>query len=224
MRHPFGNARLREQDLLRRVVERVLFEPPHQRHRRVVEELERRELRVLVIRIVPAGLVELDLADMRGVNGLIAALEQLVLEEVFEDAPDDRPLGHPEDQARADQGRDREQAQLLADLAVVALLGLFDLGEVGVEVLLVEEGGAVDALEHRLVGVAFPVGPGDREELERADLAGVGDVRASAEVDELALAVEAQDAVLVQLVVDVLDLEAPGRGPRRTGGPRRRAG
>ena len=91
---------------------------------------------------------------------------------------------------------------------MVALLGLLDLGEVGVEVLLVEEGGAVDALEHHLVGVALPVGPGDRQELERADLARVGDVRAAAEVDELALAVEAEDAVLVQLVVDVLDLVA----------------
>ena len=57
------------------------------------------------------------------------------------------------------------------------------------------------------VGLALPVGAGDREQLERADLAGVGDVRAAAEVDELALAVEAEDAVLVQLVVDVLDLE-----------------
>ena len=107
---------------------------------------------------------------------------------------------------------------------MVALLGLLDLGEVGVEVLLVEERGAVDALEHLAVGVALPVGPGDREQLERADLAGVGDVRAPAEVDELALAVEAQDAVLVQLVVDVLDLVASGRGRRRTGGPRGRAG
>ena len=90
---------------------------------------------------------------------------------------------------------------------MVALLGLLDLGEVGVEVLLVEEGGAVDALEHLAVGLALPVGAGDRQQLERADLAGVGDVRAAAEVDELALAVEAEDAVLVQLVVDVLDLE-----------------
>ena len=90
---------------------------------------------------------------------------------------------------------------------MVALLGLLDLREVGVEVLLVEERGAVDALEHLAVGLAFPVGAGDREQLERPDLAGVGDMRPAAEVDELALAVEAQDAVLVQLVVDVLDLE-----------------
>ena len=94
----------------------------------------------------------------------------------------------------------------------------------GVEVLLVEERGAVEALQHLAVGLALPVGAGDGEQLERADLAGVGNVRAAAQVDELALAIEAQDAELLQLVVDVLDLVASGPGRRRTGGPRRRAG
>ena len=42
--------------------------------RGVGEHPQRGELRVLVIRIVAAGLVELDLADMRGVDRLIAAL------------------------------------------------------------------------------------------------------------------------------------------------------
>ena len=90
---------------------------------------------------------------------------------------------------------------------MIALLGLLDLREMGVELFLVEEGGAVDALEHLAVGLSLPVGAGDGEELERPDLAGVGDVRAAAEVDELALAIEAEHAELVQLVVDVLDLE-----------------
>ena len=135
-----------------------------QRHGRRRRAAGGRELRILVIRIVAAGLVELDLADVRGVDRLIAALDQLVLQEVLEDAADDRPLGHPEDQARADQGRDREQVQLLAELAVVALLRLLDLGEVGVELLLVEEGGAVDALEH----LAGRSGPSSRRRRSRA--------------------------------------------------------
>ncbi len=141
------------------------------------------------------------------------------------------PAGHPEDQAGPDQRGDGEQVQLAAEPAVVALLRLLDLGDVGLELLLVEERGAVDALKHLAVGPALPVGTGDREQLECADLAGVGDVRASAEVDELALAVEAEDAVLVQLVVDVLDLERlaevgdelPGLGDRQ-GEPLERLG
>ena len=103
--------------------------------------------------------------------------------------------------------------QLLAEHAMVALLRLFELVQVGVEVLLVEEGGAVEALELLAVGVVLPVGAGDAEQLERADLAGVRDVRAAAQVDELALAVEAQRRVLLQVVVDVLDLVAAAPGP-----------
>ena len=89
---------------------------------------------------------------------------------------------------------------------MIALLGLLDLGEVGVQLFLIEERGAVDALKHLAVSMTLPVGPRDRQQLERADLAGVRNVRPSAKVDELTLAIEAQDAELVQLVVNVLDL------------------
>ena len=65
----------------------------------------------------------------------------------LEDAADDRPLRHPEDQAAADQLADGEQLELLAEDAVVALLRLFELAQIGVEVLLVEERGAVEALK-----------------------------------------------------------------------------
>ena len=71
---------------------------------------------------------------------------------------------------------------------------------------LVEEGRAVDALEHLAVGLRLPVGPGDRQELERADLAGARKVRAAAEVDELAEAVEAEVVEPLEFAVDVLDL------------------
>ena len=64
--------------------------------------------------------------------------------------------------------------------------------QVGVEVLLAEERGAVEPLELLAAGVVLPVGAGDAQQLERADLAGVRDVRPAAQVDELALAVEAE--------------------------------
>ena len=72
---------------------------------------------------------------------------------------DDRPLRHPEDQARSDQGRDGEEVQVAAEPAMVAFLGLFDLGDVGLQVLLVEERGAVDALKHLAVGWPFQYAP-----------------------------------------------------------------
>src|SRR5262249_25328272 len=107
-----------------------------------------------------------------------------------------------------DQRRDGEQLELLAEHPVVALLRLLDLGQVGVEVLLVEESGAVEALELLAGGVVLPVGAGDGEEFEGAHAAGVGDVRTATKVDELTLAVEAQGSPLRLQVVDVLDLVA----------------
>ena len=54
-----------------------------------------------------------------------------------------------------------EEVHLAAELAVVALLGFLELMQVGVELVLGRPGGAVDALQLRLVGIAAPVGAGD---------------------------------------------------------------
>ena len=134
------------------------------------------------------------------------------------------PLGIQRIRPEPTSGEIVNRSSSLPSLRWSRFFGLLDLGEVGVEVLLVEERGAVDPLEHLAVGLALPVGAGDREQLERADLAGVGDVRAPAEVDELPLAVEAEDAVLVQLVVDVLDLERLAEVVDELAGVGRRAG
>ena len=84
-----------------------------------------------------------------------------------------------------------EQVHLAAELAVVALLGLLDLLEIGVELLLLGEGRAVDARQHRVVAVAAPIGAGHLHQLEGvADLAGRGHVRAAAEVEPVALVVD----------------------------------
>jgi len=53
------------------------------------------------------------------------------------------------------------------------------------EILLVEEGGAIDALKLLIVLVAFPVGAGDGQQLERFELGRVGHVRPAAEIDEV---------------------------------------
>src|SRR5262249_44530036 len=67
-------------------------------------------------------------------------------------------------------------------------------------------GGTVEALKLLAAGIVFPVGTGDTEELEGADPACVGDVRTAAKVDELALSVETQARILLQIIVDMLDL------------------
>src|SRR5262249_61715163 len=59
-----------------------------------------------------------------------------------------------------------------------------------VQVVLVEERGAVGALELRILLVAQPVSAGDAQELEGLDAPGGGHMRAAAEIDEPAIAVD----------------------------------
>ena len=82
------------------------------------------------------------------------------------------------------------------------------LFEVGVQLFLLREGDAVDALERFTLAVAAPVGSvaGGQLDAVALDAAGGVEVRTGAEVGELALLVEADDGVLGQ-VVDELDLE-----------------
>ena len=70
---------------------------------------------------------------------------------------------------------------------------------------------AYEPLQLFASGVLLPVGPGDAEQLEGPDLAGVRQMRAAAQVDELALAIKAEDRILLQIVVDVLDLVSLGQ-------------
>ena len=87
-------------------------------------------------------------------------------------------------EARADLLGEREQVELDAELAVVALLGFLEPVQVLGERVLRLPRGAVDALEHRALLVAAPVRARDLRELERAELAGRRHVRAAAQVGE----------------------------------------
>ena len=96
-----------------------------------------------------------------------------------------------------------EEVELRAEAAVVALARLLEPLEVRVEVGLREERGAVDPGQLRVVLVAAPVGAGEAGQLERLDRPRVLQVRAAAEVGEVALRVE-RDVALGG--VDELDL------------------
>ena len=100
-----------------------------------------------------------------------------------------------------------KQVHLAAEFAVVAPFRFLDLLEIGVELFLLGEGGAVDAREHFAVGIAAPIGAGDFHQLERvADLAGRGHVRPAAEIEPVALFVDL-DLLVFRYGVDQLDLE-----------------
>src|SRR3546814_356869 len=86
-----------------------------------------------------------------------------------------------------------EEVHLPPEAPVIALLGLLQHGEVGLQPLLVLPAGAVDALELGIARVAAPVGTGDLGQLEgMAELARRGQMRADAEVETVALAVDGE--------------------------------
>ena len=100
-----------------------------------------------------------------------------------------------------------EQVELLAELAMIALLGLFQAVQIGVEFLLVAPGGAVDALQHGVARIAAPVGAGELRQLEAvAELAGARQMRAATDVEPVALAVDRDLFAGRDDVVDDLDL------------------
>ena len=96
-----------------------------------------------------------------------------------------------------------EEVQLQAEPAVVAGARLLEPLQVGVEVVLAVEGRAVDARQLLVLLVTAPVGAGEAGQLERLDRLRVLQVRAAAEVGELALRVEGDRAFRG---VDELDL------------------
>jgi hypothetical protein len=78
---------------------------------------------------------------------------------------------------------------LLAQHAVVAFLGLLDVLQVIVKVLLGEERRSVDTLQLRILLISQPVRARDVEQLEGLDFPGRRNMRPAAEVGELAGAV-----------------------------------
>ena len=149
---------------------------------------------------------QLGIHELRRVDLDIARRELAAADVVLERLEQRPALRVPEHRA----GRlllEMEQVHLAAEPAMVALLRLLELLEIGVELLLLGEGGAVDAGEHRVLGVAAPIGARHLHQLEGvADLAGRGHVRAAAEIEPVALLVDL-DLLVLRDGVDQLDLE-----------------
>ena len=163
------------------------------------------EVHVLLVVVPVAGTQpERAVQDHRRLYLDVAALCVLLAPEGLERVEDDHALRMEEGEAGA-FGMDAEKVQLLAELAVVARLRLFEALEVSLELVLAAEGGAVDARQHLVVLVAVPVRAREREKLEELAAAGVRDVRAAAEVGEVALGVGRERLALYAF--DELDLE-----------------
>ncbi len=183
---------------------------------------------LLVVVPVAAALPQLAAQDHRGADLLVAGSHVLGAPEVDHRVPQAHAPGVEEGEA-GPLFVEAEQVEVPADAAVVALPGELERLEVRRQLLLAREGGAVDTGEHLVLLVAAPVRSGDAGELEGplAELAGAGQVRPAAQVDELALAVDADRRDLVagrlgggQEVLDqrhLVPLVQPEREPGRAG-------
>ena len=89
---------------------------------------------------------------------------------------------------------------------MVAFGRLLEHLEMGVELLFGWKRRAVDAGQLLVLLATLPIGAGNGKQAERAELAGIRDMRAQAEVDEIAGPIEARRSVC-DLVLDQLDLE-----------------
>ena len=146
---------------------------------------------------------------MRREDELVAAVLVALAAVVLHQLADDGALRVPHGEAAAELAREAEQVELGGEPAVVALLGLDELLEVGLQGGVGLPRRAVDALQHRALLVAPPVGAGDLLQLEVTEAARRRHVRALAQVDELGrVAVDAD--------------RATGGRPRRCRGRRRR--
>src|SRR5439155_788600 len=109
-------------------------------------------------------------------------------------------------QPRSDVLLDREQVELPAQQAVVALLRLLEARPVRLEVVLGDPRRPADALQHLAALVAAPVGARRVQQLEVFDLPRARDVGPAAQVDERAVGIDGDHLVRAQ-VLDALELE-----------------
>ena len=131
------------------------------------------------------------LGDVRGGDAAIAVFALFLQRQEFQLLADHHAVGHPQRQAGADIRREGEKLKLLAQLAMVAFLGFRQTLEIGVQLLLVAPGGAIDALQLRVPGVAAPIGARDLGQLEGvADLGGGAKMRTAAEIVPVAMPID----------------------------------
>ena len=112
----------------------------------------------------------------------------------------------PEHEAGTHRLLDGEEVELPAQNAVIPLARLVQPVKVDAQVLLLEKGRAVDALEHLPALVAAPVGPRHVEQLVVPQSPGRGQVRPPAEVQERAVAVDGDHLARAHLL-QALQLE-----------------
>ena len=160
---------------------------------------------VLVVVPVAGALPQLDVEDLRAAHLAVTGVAVDAAHVLLDHLPDAPALRVPEHQARR-LFLQVEQVLLLADPPMIALLCFLDALDVGLQLLLVRPGGAIDALQLLVLGIAAPVRAGDAGELERLEEARVRHVRSTAHVHVFLVEVQAHRGHVGAHVVDQAQL------------------
>ena len=162
---------------------------------------------VAVIGQVTAAYEEIFLGEMGRAHLLIAGGVLHIPGQLLQLLDNDRAIWQPQGQPRPDLLVEDKNVQFTPQLAMVALFGLFQHLQVGVEIFLVAPSRAVDALQHRLVLVTAPIGPGHTRQFEAIgrNLPRMFQMGPAAEILEAILLVGADRRLVARLVAIFID-------------------
>src|SRR5438067_2610404 len=149
-------------------------------------QLHRREHGLGVVGKVTALFVKTFACDMWSADALITGGELSFFTELFQLVGDDGTARQKHWQTLADVVVENEKLKFTPKFAMVALPRFLEHREVVVEFLFCLERGAVNALELRILFVAFVISACHVREFERADVSCPHDVRSGAKIDKIA--------------------------------------
>ena len=143
---------------------------------------------------MPGCFVQLDVADVRRDNRQIAISICVSRSQRSKRIAQHRAVRFPQRQTFTDQRANREQAQLLTDDTMIALLGLFQQIQIILQVFRCFPGRAVNARQLFAVFIATPIGSRDRLKCDadgiRIDFLRVLDMRPATQIRERILRLE----------------------------------
>src|SRR6266851_3280149 len=147
------------------------------------------EHQLLVIFPMAGFLPQTAVEELRAAHFEIAVVPVDAAHVLLDLLPDRPTFRMPEHHARG-FFLEVEKIELRAQPPVIALLRLLDHAQVRFLLLLLGPGSPVDPLQHLVLGISAPVGAGDLHQLEYLELAGGGNVRAAAQIDEIPFPVQ----------------------------------
>ena len=126
---------------------------------------------------------------LRRTNFLIPGIIKTIADIGFDLTIKLQPLVMPEDRSLG-LFLHMEQVHLAAKATVIALLGFFEHVQIGIKVFFALPARPIDALEHRVIRIATPIGTGHLHQFEGlADFARGRRMRAAAQINKITLTV-----------------------------------